>query len=99
MMQTLDIHEAKANLSRLIEMAGNGEPFIIVKAGKLLVQVMAISDKKDEWFRKPGFLKGQFKLISVSKQRCWTHSDAKLERSHDADLQYSRSEDEPLEAD
>ena len=38
-MQTINIHEAKTNLSRLIEKAVKGEPFIIAKAGKPLVKV------------------------------------------------------------
>jgi prevent-host-death family protein len=41
-MRTVNIHEAKTHLSRLIEEAVRGEPFIIAKAGKPLVQVSAI---------------------------------------------------------
>ena len=41
-MKTVNIHEAKTHLSRLIEAAVNGEPFIIAKAGKPLVKVVAI---------------------------------------------------------
>jgi prevent-host-death family protein len=36
-MRTVNIHEAKTHLSRLIEAAAKGEPFIIAKAGKPLV--------------------------------------------------------------
>ena len=36
-MQTFNIHEAKTHLSRLIDKAANGEPFIIAKAGKPMV--------------------------------------------------------------
>ncbi|QEY23510.1 type II toxin-antitoxin system Phd/YefM family antitoxin [Neisseria animalis] len=39
-MQTVNIHEAKTNLSRLLEGAVHGEPFIIAKAGKPMVQVL-----------------------------------------------------------
>ena len=38
-MKTVNIHEAKTHLSKLIEMAVQGEPFIIAKAGKPLVKV------------------------------------------------------------
>lgn len=38
-MRTVDIHEAKTNLSRLIEQSRQGEPFIIAKADKPLVKV------------------------------------------------------------
>ncbi len=41
-MKTVNIHEAKTHLSRLIEDAANGEPFIIAKAGKPLVKVSAV---------------------------------------------------------
>ena len=37
-MQTVNIHEAKTHLSRLIEQAARGEPFVIAKAGKPLVK-------------------------------------------------------------
>ena len=38
-MQTVNIHDAKTQLSRLIEQAVRGDPFIIAKAGKPLVKV------------------------------------------------------------
>ena len=33
-MRTVNIHEAKTHLSRLIEAASKGESFVIAKAGK-----------------------------------------------------------------
>lgn len=42
-MRTVNTHEAKTHLSSLIEKALQGEPFIIAKAGKPLVQVQAIA--------------------------------------------------------
>ena len=33
-MQQVNIHEAKTNLSKLIEQAVKGEPFVIAKSGK-----------------------------------------------------------------
>lgn len=42
-MQVYNIHDAKTNLSRLIEETVNGgEPFVIAKAGKPLVKVVRI---------------------------------------------------------
>ncbi len=41
-MLSVNIHEAKTHLSRLIEAAVRGEPFVIAKAGKPLVMVSAI---------------------------------------------------------
>ena len=61
-MITVNIHEAKTHLSRLIEKAVNGEPFIIAKAGKPLVQVTAIPEGKPKQQKRIGFLEGQFKV-------------------------------------
>lgn len=41
-MTVVNIHEAKTHLSRLVERAANGEPFIIARAGKPLVKVTAV---------------------------------------------------------
>lgn len=59
-MHQVNIHEAKSQLSKLIEEAVNGEPFVIAKAGKPLVIVKRI----DSPIRKQrvGFMKGQFKV-------------------------------------
>ena len=61
-MQTVNIHEAKTHLSRLIEKAVAGEPFIIAKAGKPMVKVAAIQPEEPNAKRQFGFLKGQFKV-------------------------------------
>ena len=58
-MITVNIHEAKTHLSRLIEKAVAGEPFVIAKAGKPLVKVVAI-DTPEVQPSRLGFLKGQF---------------------------------------
>jgi prevent-host-death family protein len=58
-MVTVNIHEAKTHLSRLIEKAVAGEPFVIAKAGKPLVKVVAI-DTPEVQPSRLGFLKGQF---------------------------------------
>ena len=41
-MKTVGVHEAKTHLSRLIERAVKGEPFVIAKGGTPMVKVMAI---------------------------------------------------------
>jgi prevent-host-death family protein len=38
----VNIHEAKTHLSRLVDQAAKGQEFIIAKAGKPLVRVVAI---------------------------------------------------------
>lgn len=57
-MQTVNIHEAKTHLSRLIEKAANGEPFIIAKAGKPMVTVTAITPPK--LMSRLGFMDGMY---------------------------------------
>ena len=59
-MLTVNIHEAKTHLSRLIEQALKGESFIIAKAGKPLVKVTALEPAKPA--RRLGFLEGQFTI-------------------------------------
>ena len=58
-MKTVNIHEAKTHLSRLVEDALNGEPFVIAKAGKPLVRVEALTDAPP---RRTGFLKGAVEI-------------------------------------
>jgi prevent-host-death family protein len=41
-MLTVNIHEAKTHLSRLLDRAARGEPVIIAKAGKPLVKVVPL---------------------------------------------------------
>lgn len=52
-MKTVNIHEAKTHLSRLIDDAVKGEPFVIARAGKPLVKVTVIEDAPP---RRLGFL-------------------------------------------
>jgi prevent-host-death family protein len=59
-MRTFNIHEAKTHLSRLVDEAEKGEPFIIAKAGKPKVQVIPISAKAAKPKRRMGFMKGQY---------------------------------------
>ena len=42
-MLTVNIHDAKTQLSKLIAMAVAGQPFIIAKAGKPMVKVEAVN--------------------------------------------------------
>jgi len=54
-LPTVNIHEAKTHLSRLVEKAANGEPFIIAKAGKPMVRVTAIDAPPPHKQRRIGF--------------------------------------------
>lgn len=58
-MYTVNIHEAKTHLSRLIERAVKGEPFIIAKAGKPLVKVMPLNAPESGQIKRLGFMAGQ----------------------------------------
>lgn len=59
-MQITNIHEAKTNLSKLIEHALAGQEVIIAKAGKPVVKLTAY--KKSNKPRKPGILKGKITM-------------------------------------
>ncbi|WP_310390252.1 type II toxin-antitoxin system prevent-host-death family antitoxin [Roseateles sp.] len=61
-MQTVNIHEAKTQLSKLIEQAVQGEPFIIAKAGKPLVKVVALASLERSPPKRLGFLAGQIEV-------------------------------------
>lgn len=58
-MKTVNMHEAKTHLSRLVEAATRGEPFIIAKAGKPLVKVEMIGGDAP---RRIGFLEGRYDI-------------------------------------
>lgn len=58
-MQTINIHDAKTHLSRLVDQAAKGEPFIIAKAGKPLVKVIPLSAPEAGQVKRLGFLAGE----------------------------------------
>jgi prevent-host-death family protein len=58
-MRTVNIHEAKTHLSRLVEQAADGEAFIIAKAGKPMVKVIALDATDAKAPRRLGFMEGE----------------------------------------
>jgi prevent-host-death family protein len=58
-MRSVDIQEARTHLSRLVEEAAKGEPFIIAKAGKPLVKVVPLEEPPPKRVRRLGFMEGQ----------------------------------------
>lgn len=56
MSTTVNVHEAKTHLSRLLEQVRRGEEVIIAKAGKPVARLVAVSEKPKR--RKPGSAKG-----------------------------------------
>jgi prevent-host-death family protein len=49
-MKTVNMHDAKTHLSKLVAAAEAGEPFLIARAGKPVVKVMAAEPTEE----KPG---------------------------------------------
>jgi prevent-host-death family protein len=62
-VQIFNIHEAKTQLSRLVEQAAKGEAFVIAKAGRPMVKVVALEAPEASQVRRRGFMAGQ---ITVS---------------------------------
>jgi prevent-host-death family protein len=58
-MRKVNIHEAKTHLSRLVDEAVKGEPFIIAKAGRPLVKVTALDAPSGAQIRRLGFMAGE----------------------------------------
>jgi len=58
-MQTVNIHEAKTQLSKLIDQAVHGESFVIAKAGKPLVTVSRLDAPEANVKNRLGFMVGQ----------------------------------------
>lgn len=57
-MQQVNIHQAKTQLSKLIDAVTEGEEIVIAKSGKPLVKLVRI-EEADKKPRKPGALKGK----------------------------------------
>ena len=58
-MLIVDIREAETHLSRLLDRAAKGEPFIIAKAGKPLVKVVPFDTPMPGQVRRLGFMAGE----------------------------------------
>lgn len=61
-MQSVNIHDAKTQLSRLVDQAAAGEPFIIAKAGKPLVKVVPLTPEDLPGKRRIGFMAGEISV-------------------------------------
>lgn len=59
-MHIVNIHEAKTHLSRLVDQAAKGKPFVIAKAGKPMVKVVPVDQPAPAQMRRVGFMAGQF---------------------------------------
>ena len=87
-MRTINIHEAKTQLSKLVEEAAKGEPFVIAKAGKPMVKVMALDAPEPRNIQRFGFMKDVGTTIPEDFDRMF---DAEIEalfglnNNHDAE--------------
>jgi len=61
-MQTVNIHDAKTNFSRLVDIAAGGEEIIIAKAGKPTARLVPMQTSKIE--RVFGSLKGKIRIAN-----------------------------------
>lgn len=59
-MHTVNIHEAKTHLSKLLEKVSEEQEIVIAKSGKPMARLTGIGIAKP--IRKPGFLKGKIKI-------------------------------------
>jgi len=59
-MHQINIHEAKTNLSKLIQEALNGEEVIIAKGNKPVVKLVPLQQKNNK--RKLGLAKGKITM-------------------------------------
>ncbi|MCD6706302.1 MAG: type II toxin-antitoxin system Phd/YefM family antitoxin [Thiobacillus sp.] len=59
-MQTINIHEAKTHLSRLLEQVAVGEEIVIAKAGKPIARLVPLEAPPKK--RQLGLLKGKLNV-------------------------------------
>lgn len=61
-METVNIHQAKTHLSRLIDRVATSGGFIIAKAGKPVAKVVPLSAPDPGHTRRLGFMAGQLRI-------------------------------------
>jgi prevent-host-death family protein len=61
-MKTVSLSEAKKQLSKLVEGASKGDSFVIARAGKPLVKVIALNAPMGAQVRRLGFMAGQISV-------------------------------------
>jgi len=59
-MPTVNIHEAKTHLSRLLDGVSRGQAFVIAKAGKPVARVIPYVEENRPAKKRLGFLQGRF---------------------------------------
>ena len=61
-MKTINIHQAKTHLSKLVDEAAHGESFVIAKAGKPMVRVISLNAPVGSEMKRLGFMAGQISV-------------------------------------
>ena len=61
-MLTVNIHEAKIHLSKLVDQAAQGEAFIIAKDDKPMVKVVPLEPAEAGTASRLGFMAGEFSM-------------------------------------
>jgi prevent-host-death family protein len=61
-VRTINIHEAKTHLSRLVDQTAQGEAFVIAKAGRPMVKVVPLDAPSAAQVRRLGFLSGEISV-------------------------------------
>jgi prevent-host-death family protein len=61
-MKVVNMHEAKTQLSKLVDRAARGAGFIIAKAGKPMVKVVPLDTPEPAEAKRIGFLAGQIEV-------------------------------------
>lgn len=72
-MKTVNIHEAKTQLSKLVEAASKGEAFVIARAGKPLVKVTMLEGYTP---KRLGFLEGKATVPADFDDMCSAEIEA-----------------------
>ena len=62
-MKTVNVHEAKTHLSRLLDRAHAGEEIVIAKSGEPYARLVPLKTGKAE--RKPGTLRGLVRITDT----------------------------------
>jgi prevent-host-death family protein len=61
-METVNIHEAKTHLSRLIERVARGESVVIAKAGRPVAKMVPLGKSEGKKPKRLGFMAGALKV-------------------------------------
>jgi prevent-host-death family protein len=65
-MNKVNMHQAKTQLSRLVERAAGGEEIVIAKSGKPVARLVAYTAQTEP--RRPGCLRGKLRIKKTFDQ-------------------------------